>query len=358
MKNFKKNLFGKIGNQKINLYTFENDRGHCLEIMNYGACIRKYTSPDKEGIFSNIVLSLDRLEDYIDTPPNFGFALGPVAGRIGNASFKLGDDFYKLEKNLGDTHLHSASTGFNKSVFKVESVDNNGIVMFLDRPHMTGGYPGNLKTWIEYRLGEDGSLAINYRAKSDKDTLFNPSNHSYFNLGDDIGLGLRDHVLKIRSNHLVPIDSQGLPIEDYNPTNWNPDQGLARLNKEINRGMDLEDIFSYPHPQIQDTNGLDHPFYLDKHQSDSIEEVALLSHRKTGRSISLKTSAPCLVVYTANGPNPGIKINGKQPPQHMGIALETQIMPDAINRPYLGNIILKKDQVFTSTTIITPDTCY
>ena len=113
MKNFKKNLFGKIGNQKINLYTFENNRGHCLEIMNYGACIRKYTSPDKDGIFSNVVLSLDMLEDYIDTPPNFGFALGPVAGRIGNASFKLGDDFYKLEKNLGDTHLHSASTGFN-----------------------------------------------------------------------------------------------------------------------------------------------------------------------------------------------------------------------------------------------------
>ena len=177
MKSYRESIFGKLGSQEILTYTFENDQGYRLIVMNYGATVVQYVTPDKDNHFDNIVVGFVQFEDYIGNSPKHGASIGPVAGRIAGAAFELNGQTFQLEANNGLNCNHSGSSGWDSSVFEVEEVSNDGLTFYTERTDGTGGFPGNLKIWVSYTLTEKGKLEISYQVQTDQDTLVNPTNH-------------------------------------------------------------------------------------------------------------------------------------------------------------------------------------
>ena len=175
MKSYRESIFGKLGGQEILAYTFENDRGYRLTVMNYVATVVQYVTPDKNNHFDNIVVGFDQFEDYIGNSPKHGASIGPVAGRIAGATFDLNGQTFQLEANNGPNCNHSGSSGWDSSVFEVEEVSNDGLTFYIERTDGTGGFPGNLKIWVSYTLTEKGELEISYQVQTDQDTLVNPT---------------------------------------------------------------------------------------------------------------------------------------------------------------------------------------
>ena len=337
MKSYQKDLFGEFQGQSIFRFTFENDLGYRLSVMNYGATILEYQTPDKKGQFANVILGFDQFEDYIGNSPKHGASIGPVAGRIAGASFELGGETYHLEANNGQNCNHSGSTGWDSAVFQVEEVTDEGLVLFTERADGTGGFPGHLKVWISYTLSEKGELEISYQVQTDRETLINPTNHSYFNLSADFAQTIDDHVFQVDSLGVYPIAADGVPAKETETSDF---------VKHLQQAMLLKDLFAEKDEQVQLVSGLDHPFAL----KPGHETAGFLYHQESGRFLTFKTEAPCLVVYTANCVDEGIRFAGQTMKQHNGVALEMQALPDAIHSHQKDQVIVRAGQEFTSTT--------
>ena len=160
MKSYQESIFGTFKGQDVLAYTFENKLGYRFKVMNYGATILEYRTPDKNGDFANIILGFERFEDYVGNSPKHGASVGPVAGRIANASFELNGQSYQLEVNNGQNCNHSGSTSWDGVIFQTEEVTNEGVTFYTERLDGTGGFPGNLKIWISYFLSEKGEIEV------------------------------------------------------------------------------------------------------------------------------------------------------------------------------------------------------
>ncbi|WP_303976426.1 aldose epimerase family protein [Streptococcus danieliae] len=339
MKAYQERIFGSVDEQEVRAYLFENRAGYRLQVMTYGATVLEYATPDKEGRIANIILGFDNLEAYIGNSPKHGASIGPVAGRIAGAQFELNGVSYILEKNAGPNCNHSGSTGWDATVFQVEEVTDQGITFYTERVDGTGGFPGNLKIWISYRLSEAGALEISYRVTSDQDTLVNPTNHSYFNLTGDVHQTIDSHLLQLETSGVFPIAEDGVPAKeaDASPT----------FVVDLQKGVRLSDLFASADPQIRLVDGLDHPFALWKDQ----EIAGSLYEANSGRYLTFKTQAPVAVVYTANVCDPAVQFDGQSMHQHNGIALELQALPDAIHGSQATQVILPAGQTFSQQTI-------
>ena len=338
MKSYRESIFGKLGGQEILAYTFENDRGYRLTVMNYGATVVQYVTPDKDNHFDNIVVGFDQFEDYIGNSPKHGASIGPVAGRIAGAIFDLNGQTFQLEANNGLNCNHSGSSGWDSVVFEVEEVSNDGLTFYTERTDGTGGFPGNLKIWVSYTLTEKGKLEISYQVQTDQDTLVNPTNHSYFNLSGDFTQTVDRHVFQLNTEGIYPIAPDGVPAKT-------PDANRDVV-KHIYNGALLKDIFADEDEQIQLVSGLDHPFALPAGH----DNAGFLYDQVSGRFLLFKTEAPCFVVYTANFVDESVIIAGQPMIQHNGIALEAQALPDAIHSDLKNQVILKAGETFTSKT--------
>ena len=312
MKSYQKDLFGDFQGQSILRYTFENDQGYRLSVMNYGATILEYQTPDKTGQFANIVLGFDQFKDYIGNSPKHGASIGQNCN-------------------------HSGSTGWDSAVFQVEEVTDQGLIFYAERRDGTGGFPGHLRIWLTYSLSEQGELCISYRVQTDRDSLINPTNHSYFNLSADFRQPIDDHVFQVESLGVYPIAADGVPAKEPET------RGFV---KNLQQAMLLKDLFAEQDEQIQLVSGLDHPFAL----KPGHETAGFLYHQESGRFLTFKTEAPCLVVYTANCVDEAIRFAGQTMKQHNGVALEMQALPDAIHSHQKDQVIVKAGQEFTSTT--------
>ena len=339
MKQYQESVFGEWQNQEVRAYRLENDKGYQLSVMTYGATILEYVTPDKEDQFANIILGFDRFEDYVGNSPKYGASIGPVAGRIAGASFELNGQTYRLEANNGANCNHSGPTGWDSALFSVESVMDQEITLYTERADGTGGFPGNLKIWVTYGLTEDGELEIAYRVETDQDTLVNPTNHSYFNLSGNFSQPIDQHVLQLHTKGVYPIAPDGVPAKEVDA-----DRGFV---KGLQKGLALKEIFADQDEQIQVVSGLDHPFVLDKEQ----KEAGYLSDPASGRYLTFRTDAPCVVTYSANFVDESVIINGQPMIQHNGIAMEAQALPDAIHSDLKDQVILKAGSLFTSTTV-------
>lgn len=339
MKAYKERVFGVYEGQDVYSYTFENEAGYQLTIMTYGATVLRYVTPDKAGQFANVVLGFDDFASYVGNSPKYGASVGPVAGRIAGATFELGGKTYELEVNNASNCNHSGSTGWDATIFQVEEVDNEGITLYTERTDGTGGFPGNLKVWVSYRLTEKGELEVSYQVQTDQDTLVNPTNHSYFNLSGDFTQTIDDHVFQINSLGVYPIAPDGVPEKT-------PDAERDFV-KQLYQGVLFKDLFASADPQIQLVSGLDHPFALP----EGHENAGFLYHQPSGRFMTFKTDANCLVSYTANFVDDSVIIAGQPMIQHNGVALEMQYLPDAIHSELKNQVILRAGQIFTSTTV-------
>lgn len=339
MKSYQEAILGTFQGKDMVAYTFENDLGYRLKVMTYGATVLEYVTPDKNLEFANIVVGFDHFDAYVGNSPKYGASVGPVAGRIAKAQFELNGETYQLEVNNAENCNHSGSTGWDSAIFQVEEVTNEGVTFYTERVDGTGGFPGNLKVWVSYALTEIGELEVSYQVQTDKDTLVNPTNHSYFNLSGDFSQPIDNCVLQLNTLGVFPIAPDGVPAK--------MSDSERDFVKDLMKGVAFKDIFANQDEQIQIVSGLDHPFALNKQE----DRAGSLYDPKSGRFLTFKTSAPCLVTYSANFVDDTVILNGHPMIQHNGLALETQALPDAIHSDLKADVILKASEIFTSTTI-------
>ena len=323
-------------------YTLINKNGMQAKIMNYGCNLLELWVPDSEGILSDVVLGYDKIEDYFVNGPGFGCCICPNGNRIGDSRFTLNGVEYKLDANDGKNNLHSGLHPMHKRIWNVESVDEGHITFTCHKADGECGFPGEMDVTITYTLGDDNSIRIDYSALSDVDTIFNPTNHSYFNLsGHDTG-SIMDHIVWIDADTYTHTDSESIPHGECRAVAGTPMDFTTP--KALSRDVDAD------YDQLKWAGGYDHNYCLNKHTLDA--PSCTLEDTKSGRKMEVYTDLPGVQLYTGNYLNEDEVGKGDCPySRRSGVAFETQFYPNAINVPSFPQPIAKAGQRAHSTTI-------
>lgn len=325
----------------VTLYALTNKNGMKAEFIDYGANIVSLYVPDKNGKLDDIVLGFDDVAGYEVNGCFFGSFIGRHGNRIGGAQFTLNGVTYELEKNDGANNLHGGTPGYNKVMYQTETTENS-VTFSRTSPDMEQGYPGNLDIAVTYELTDGNELKITYRAASDKDTLCNVTNHSYFNLKGHDGGEITDHEVWIQANGFTETSDDLIPngtIVDVTGTPMD-----FRTKKAI--GDDIEADYK----PLVIAGGYDHNYVLDK-KSGVMEKVAELSEETTGRTMEVYTDLPGMQLYTGNFIEKEDGKNGTTYTKRTGVCFETQFFPNSVNVPSFESCVLKAGETFTSTTI-------
>lgn len=325
----------------VTLYALTNKNGMKAEFIDYGANIVSLYVPDKNGKLDDIVLGFDDVAGYEVNGCFFGSFIGRHGNRIGGAQFTLNGVTYELEKNDGANNLHGGTPGYNKVMYQTETTENS-VTFSRTSPDMEQGYPGNLDIAVTYELTDGNELKITYRAASDKDTLCNVTNHSYFNLKGHDGGEITDHKVWIQANGFTETSDDLIPngtIVDVTGTPMD-----FRTKKAI--GDDIEADYK----PLVIAGGYDHNYVLDK-KSGAMEKVAELSEETTGRTMEVYTDLPGMQLYTGNFIEKEDGKNGTTYTKRTGVCFETQFFPNSVNVPSFESCVLKAGETFTSTTI-------
>lgn len=330
------NIIEKIENN-IDIIQMKNEE---LEIIvsNFGCTIIKVLMKDKNGTVDDVVLGYSTMKEYQEYDAYLGALVGRVANRIGKGTFSLHGETFSLAINNGPNHLHGGIKGFSYQTFDYEILDEETIVFHYVSKDGEEGYPGTLKFDATYRL-VGHTLFVTYTASSDKDTLINITNHSYFNLSGKKE-NIDHHTLLIKGSQFACIDGDGLPtgkIRDVENTPFD-----FRKEIEIKKQIEKEDI------QLTLGKGFDHPFLFDE-ESDQV----ILVHPGSGRKLTVSTTLPQAQIYTANYLDGRTGKYGDVYNPRDGICIETQNMPDAIHLEDKPTTILKKGEVYEETTSYT-----
>lgn len=340
------NIFGKTRNGiEIKSYTLANKNGMEVKIITYGGTIVEIRVPDKDGNFDDVVLGYDTIEGYENGKKFYGALIGRCANRIKDSKFSINDRIYEVEANDGLNHLHGGSFGFDKVVWDVEILDNEKNILKLSylSKDMEAGYPGNLKVDVIYNLTEDNSIKIEYRAISDKDTVVNLTNHSYFNLRGHSSGDVLEQKLMINSDYFTLNDKYSIPtgeIKNVESTPMNFKQ-LKAMGENINN-LDEQIIFG---------QGYDHNWILNSKGDLNILSAKLVDEL-TGRIMEMYTTNVGVQFYSGNF------IDGREMgkdntayKRRSGICLETQSVPNAINDINFESTLLKANDEYRHTTI-------
>lgn len=338
------NLFGNIDGREIHSYTIKNKNGMEFSAINYGCIITSIRTPDAKGNVENVVLGFDTMEEYIEHSPFFGCVVGRVAGRIEKGSFELDGQVYKLATNDGNNHLHGGIVGLDKVVWDVEieeQADLISLIFSYESKDGDEGYPGNIRWKVFYTLNNQNELEIRMEALSDKKTIINLTNHTYFNLSGNGKRDILNHQLTMNSNHFLELNHESIPTGKLIPVEGTVfDFQKGRL---IRDGVDSEN-----EQNILVKNGYDHPFVLDGQ-----EKKAILLDEESGRMVTVETNQPALVLYTGNQLEDNFSIRGVPSRKHLGLCLETQGYPDAINHNNFPSIVVDSDELYQSSTRFT-----
>lgn len=328
-----KKLWGYTKNgEEVYLYTLKNEFLE-VEIINYGAVIRKISSPDREGKFENVVLNLPTIKDYEEKSPYFGAIIGRVAGRVKNGILKFDGNEYQLNKNSGKNTLHGGIENFGKKVWEGEEFsekDCQGVRLTLKSPDMEEGFPGNVDIIVEYKLIEN-ELHIEIRGTTDRKTYLNLTNHTYFNLSGDFKEDIKNLDLTLNSSSFAEVDEETLPINVATVKNTLFD---------FRDGKKLNSLFSSDWEQIKIVNqGIDHSFILDKGKT-----AVVLEDSNNGRRLEITTNQDAVVIYTGNYLYEVGKLNEDVTcEKYFGICFETQNYTDTLN-------FIPEKAVFTTPT--------
>ena len=329
--------WGQVDGKKVYLFTLKNEKGDEVKITNYGGIVTSWITADKSGKKSNVVIGYDSLSRYQEKNPYFGAIIGRYANRIGNATFKIDTATYHLAANDGKNSLHGGLKGFDKVVWDASWNDTtNALTLKYVSKDGEEGYPGNLTVTVAYKLTNDNELLIDYTAETDKPTVLNLTNHSYFNLTGDVNNTILDHTLQINADKYTPVDATLIPTGEL---------------KEV-KGTPFD--FLQPHKigeRINDVKGgYDHNFVLNR-QGDKPELAATLADSVSGRVLEVYTSQPGMQFYTGNFLDGTNKLSDGKPINiHTALCLETQHFPDSPNKPAFPTTLLKPGEKFHSQT--------
>lgn len=342
-----KRPFGKVDGEPVYEYTLVNTKGMQLSAMNYGAAVTAILMPDKFGKNKNIVLGFDSVDKYVEHRPFYGATIGRVAGRIAGGKFKLKDKTVQVMVNEGENHHHGGNPAFESRFWTVETkaaadADEGTLTFTYVSPDGENGYPGNLTVQVVYTLTEQNEWKIHYTATTDETTLFNPTNHVYFNLTGDHTKGVLEHELQLNSDCYAPLREDSIPtgeLADVTDTDFD-----FRQSKPLKTGVDSD------HPQLQLNRGYDHPFVLN-HSLNQHQADGQISDPVSGRRVWFTTDREAVVVYLNNWADGAYDIDSQPVLAYSGVALETQTLPDAINHKNFGNSILNPGETFQSETV-------
>ena len=311
-----KQKFGLCNNDEVFLYILKNQEIE-VELINYGASVRSVKVPNKNGVMLDVVLGYDTISDYIKGDKFLGATVGRSANRIENGIVKLNGKTFQLSQNDGNNHIHGGFEGFNRKIWQAcETV--GGVKFFLISKDNEEGYPGNLLCSVTYTL-EGSSLKISYSAKSDKDTVFNPTNHTYFNL--EGGGSVLSEYVKINADSYTENDENSLPDGKVLPVNKTPMD--FREFKQI--GKDIESSFS----QIVYGKGFDNNWVINGFDG-SIKNAACAYSKNSGIKLEVLTDFPGIQFYSGNYLDASIKgKNSSKIDKHFGFCLECQYFPNA-----------------------------
>jgi aldose 1-epimerase len=328
--------------EKVELYTLKNSKGVEAAITNFGGILVSLKVPDRKGKLGDVVLGFDSLDGYLKGHPYFGAVIGRYGNRIGKAKFRLGGVEYPLARNNGENHLHGGLRGFDKVVWNARTTGPRLDLSYLSKDGEEG-YPGNLAVTVSYALTDNNELRIDYGATTDKDTVINLTNHSYFNLAGQGEGNILGHQVTINADRFTPVDKGLIPTGELRSVEGTPFD--FRKPHTIGERVDNKD------EQLTLGNGYDHNFVLNG-RAGTIRLAARVTESKSGRVMEVLTTEPGVQFYIGNFLDGTIKGKGDKVYQRRyGFCLETQHFPDSPNQPNFPSVVLKPGSRYSTTTI-------
>lgn len=318
--------YGNLSDQTpIKQVTLTNINGIEVDVISFGGIITRISTPDKKGNIDNIVLGMDGIEEYEAGNPYYGAIIGRFGNRIANGKFTLEGVEYQLATNDGDNHLHGGLTGFDRKVWSMapfSTETSSGVTMTLVSPDGDQGYPGELAMEVTYVLTNNDSLEMSFAATTDKPTVVNMTQHSYFNLK---GSGsILDHKLSINADYITPVDSGLIPTGELTEVAGTPFD--FRELKAIGKDINVDD------EQLALGKGFDHNFVLKSEVNKELIEAAHVSEQTTGRTLTVYTDEPAVQFYSGNFMDGSTSRDGKAFEHRTGFCLEPQHYPDSPNQ--------------------------
>jgi len=330
----------------VDKYTLKNQKGMEISIITYGGIITSWTAPDKKNKYQDIVLGFNNLPDYQKATTFFGALIGRFGNRIANGKFSLDGTQYTLATNDGKNHLHGGVKGFDKVVWTAAEVSTDStaslVLTYLSKD-MEEGYPGNLQTKVTYTLTNENALEVDYEATTDKKTIVNLTQHSYFNLSADFSKPILDHEITINADKFVPVDATLIPtgaLKDVANTPFDfrtpktMGKEIATENEQLKKGM-----------------GYDHCWVLNN-QNEGVRLAATAYEKESGRLLEVFSDEPGIQLYSGNfldGTLPS-KTGGTYA-HRTGFCLETEHYPDAPNQKDFPSVVLNPGEKYESKTV-------
>lgn len=331
----------------VEAFTLNNGAGMTVKAINYGAIITSITVPDRNGKIDDVVLGFDSLDEYLKGTAYFGAVIGRYGNRIGGAQFALDGNTYKLAANNGPNSLHGGLKGFDKVVWQAQTFERDGsvgVVFTYTSADGEEGFPGALATQVTYTLTPKNELAIDYRATTDKPTVVNLTQHSYFNLGGDGSGDVLAHELTVDADRYNNVDRNLIPLGDPVTVEGTPFD--FRTATAIGARIDADD------EQIRLGRGYDHNYAINR-SGPGLVRAARVVEPKSGRTMEVFTTEPGVQFYTANHldgvPGKAGHVYGKR----NAFCLETQHYPDSPNKPSFPSATLRPGETYESRTVYT-----
>jgi len=336
-------------NQVVDLITLRNSNGVEIGVLTYGGVIKTLRTPDRGGALDDIVLGFDDLASYVTKSPYFGCLIGRYGNRIAKGKFTLDGTAYTLATNNEPNHLHGGKKGWDKAVWAFDTFNNasgTGVVLTHTSPDGDEGYPGTVKAKVTYTLTDKNQLIVDYEATSDKATVINLTQHSYFNLAGGKAADILGHELMLNAGQYTPVDATLIPTGQIAPVDGTPFD--FRTSTPI--GARINDA---KNEQLTRGKGYDHNWVLTRAGS-GLSEAAQVYEPTTGRTMAISTTEPGIQFYSGNfldGTLTGK--GGRVYPNRSGFCLETQHYPDSPNHPNFPSTVLRPGETYKTQTVFT-----
>lgn len=329
----------------VDQYHLTNANDVTLSVITYGGRITSLKVPNRNGDLENVVLNFDNLQDYLDDNPFFGALIGRYGNRIAKGKFSLNNQEYTLDTNDGENHLHGGNNGFDRRVWMAEPIENEGeLQLKLTYLSKDGeeGYPGNLNVTVVYALTKDNTLEVSYEAITDKTTVINLTQHSYFNLTGNFSKSILEHEVAINADSFLPIDATLIPTGEIRNVVGTPFD--FRVAKSIGQNIDANN------KQLILGKGYDHCWLLNG-ELNEMRLAATAYDRKSGRFLEIYTDQPGIQFYTGNFLDGTLNMptNGRYE-YRTGFCLETQHYPNSPNQKEFPSVVLRPGEKYQTKT--------
>jgi aldose 1-epimerase len=338
----KKSDFGSYEGRRVELYTLTNSRGAEARVITYGGAVVSLKVPDRRGEMGDVVLGYDDMEGYLKQSSYIGALIGRYGNRIARGRFTLNGREYTLATNNGENHLHGGVRGFDKVLWQARPLVGASLLLTYVSKDGEEGYPGTLRVRVTYTLTDQNELRVDYSATTDKDTVVNLTQHSYFNLRGAGDGDILDHRLTLYASRFTPTDAGAIPTGELRPVRGTPFDFLRP--HAIGERIDADE------EQIKLGKGYDHNFVVNGRMG-VLRRAAEVYEPTTGRVMEVWTTEPGVQFYSGNYLDGSIGKGGKAYPYRSGFCLETQHYPDSPNKPSFPSTVLRRGGRYRTTTV-------